>query len=351
MCEVVHPHVSLGLIPVETQSDSPALVTVVVVVYNRLQFLDQAIGSALRQSYRGIQVIVIDDGSSIDVRPVVSSFGDRVEFIQQPNGGVASARNLGIARARGKYVLFLDDDDFLEPTAVENLITTIEAHAGVAWAAGRYTYVDQQGRALPETKTNVYESGDLYERMIDGCLMSCPSAVLVKTELLRAVGGFDKGICPSEDYDLWLALAREHPIAVTQAVVTNYRTHTQQISRNQWRRHYEVTLRTLQKHRVVARIGFDSTFERSIARVNLEFGDSLYVSGDHRAAREQWRKALASGGQLHWRWVLGRFVKSYLPRFALSALRKLARGCRALFAQRRGWVERPSFLHVAGRGV
>jgi glycosyltransferase involved in cell wall biosynthesis len=305
------------------------LVSIVVVVYNRLQFLDQAIRSALGQTHRDIQVVVVDDGSRIDPWPVVSPYGGRVEFVRKPNGGVASARNLGTAHARGANILFLDDDDYLEPTAVETLLAGIEGNPGTVWSAGHCAYVDEAGRELPGRKGLSYESGDIYERMIFDCLMSCPSSVMVRTEVIRALGGFDEEVCPSEDYDLWLALAREYPITAAPAIVTNYRCHTQQISKNQWSRHYQTSLRVLQKHRRRARIGLDAAFERSIARVNFQYGDSLYVSGDYSAAREQWRRSLVFGSGPSWPHVLGRFAKSYVPRPMLDVLRTLAPSSRA----------------------
>ena len=188
----------------DPRDGSAALVTIVIAVFNRLQFLDQAIRSALGQSYPHIQVIVVDDGSEIDVSPVISKHQDRVELVRKRNGGVARRGTLGCNRAQGQFILFLDDDDFLESSAVATLLAAIESQPATRWAAGTCVYVDEVGLTLPGRRGHVFQSGDVYEQMIFRCLMSCPSSVIMQTDVVRELGGFDEGLCPSEDYDLWL---------------------------------------------------------------------------------------------------------------------------------------------------
>src|SRR5438128_12692599 len=101
------------------------LVCVIIPVYNRVQFLRQAIESVLAQTHSAVEIIVVDDGSPIDPGPVVDSFGPAVRLLRKTNGGLASARNVGIANAAGEYLLFLDDDDFLEPDALQTLLVAV----------------------------------------------------------------------------------------------------------------------------------------------------------------------------------------------------------------------------------
>src|SRR5262245_55505715 len=101
------------------------LVTVVITVYNRLAFLDQAVQSVLDQSYPQIELIVVDDGSDMDVKTVLEPFGNLLRLYTKSNGGISSARNIGIRHAKGEFILFLDDDDFLEPCAVKELVEVV----------------------------------------------------------------------------------------------------------------------------------------------------------------------------------------------------------------------------------
>src|SRR5262245_47409787 len=93
-------------------SEAPrGLVSVLVPTYNRSKLVRRAVESALAQSYRRLEVLVVDDGSSDDTRQVIEGMDPRVRYIRQANAGVSAARNRGIAEARGEFVAFLDSDD------------------------------------------------------------------------------------------------------------------------------------------------------------------------------------------------------------------------------------------------
>ena len=101
---------------------SNTLVTILINNYNYGRFLRQAIDSALNQTYRNIEVIVVDDGSTDESREIVQSFGDRIIPILKENGGQASAFNAGFAASRGEIICLLDSDDFFHPDKVERVI-------------------------------------------------------------------------------------------------------------------------------------------------------------------------------------------------------------------------------------
>jgi glycosyltransferase involved in cell wall biosynthesis len=307
------------------------LVTVVVTAYNRVAYLKRAVRSALSQTHDEVQVVVVDDGSSVDLAPILDEFRARVELVRKSNGGLASARNFGIARAKGEFLLFLDDDDFLQPTAVEALLRGLD-DSGAAWVAGRFAYVNEADERLPREHRCRYGAGDIYARMIFENVIGAPSAVMVRKGALRLAGGFDETFLLSEDWDLWLTLAREFPIARVHEVVSNYRIHSQQVSQAQWARHYDYHLRVLEKHRRRARPDCTRLFQQSIARLYLSYGDDLYVQGVRSEARRQWRQAWRRDHELRWRALPWRFVKSCLPAPVLSLGR---RACR-LWRARRG---------------
>lgn len=99
------------------------LVSIIINNYNYDRFLAEAIDSALNQSYKQIEIIVVDDGSTDNSRHIIAEYGDRIIPILQPNGKQAEAFNSGFARSRGEIILFLDADDYLYPQAVEEIIT------------------------------------------------------------------------------------------------------------------------------------------------------------------------------------------------------------------------------------
>ena len=122
-------------------------VSIVINNYNYGRFVGAAIESALRQDYDNLEVIVVDDGSTDDSRAVIGRFGDRITMIPKENGGQASAFNVGIARAEGEFILLLDSDDFLYPSAVSQCVDSFPA--GFSRIYYRLDAVDAMGRRLP----------------------------------------------------------------------------------------------------------------------------------------------------------------------------------------------------------
>jgi glycosyltransferase involved in cell wall biosynthesis len=296
------------------------MISVIIPVYNRTEYLDFAIRSLLEQSIKDIEIIVVDDGSTIDLGPVTESFGDRIRLFRKSNGGPNSARNFGIARARGEYLHFLDDDDFLERAALETLRSAIRSQPGAVWAVGRYVYADKEGRRLDRKPRCFCASGDVYGSFIDRCVIGAMSTVLLKAATVNAVGCFDESFSMAEDYDFWLTLARDYPIVAVDDIIANYRMHGNQSSSN-WAAHSESILRVLEKHRKRARPGFESRFNAAIARVQLEYGDSLYWGNRRADARTQWRRSSTGPGGVS-RWgLVTRLTKSYLPVTLMNSLR------------------------------
>src|SRR5262245_6559987 len=103
------------------------LVTVLINNYNYAQFLREAIDSALSQSYRRVEIIVVDDGSTDQSREIISSYGSRVTAVFKENGGQASAFNVGVAASRGDILCFLDSDDLFYPWKVNRIVELFNA--------------------------------------------------------------------------------------------------------------------------------------------------------------------------------------------------------------------------------
>src|SRR5688500_11050802 len=116
------------------------LITIVITCYNQGKYLREAIESVLNQSYTNIETIVIDDGSTDHTKFVVEGY-PQIKYIYQANKGVSSARNTGIAHARGEYICFLDADDWLLPGALEINLRYIEENKELAFVSGGYMFV------------------------------------------------------------------------------------------------------------------------------------------------------------------------------------------------------------------
>lgn len=208
-----------------------ALVSVVIPCHNYGRFLAAAIESVLGQSRPGIEVIVVDDGSTDDSAEVAARYPD-VAYVKQPNQGQAAAQNRGLEAAGGELVLFLDADDELTPGAVEALAGALRERPECAFAYGHVERVDSEGAVITgspsrEARQQTCLDGDPYAYMLrtNNCLRG-GGAVLYRTDLLRRAGGFSLELGNyGQDLDLNMRLAREHPICCVDRIVLRYRLH------------------------------------------------------------------------------------------------------------------------------
>jgi glycosyltransferase involved in cell wall biosynthesis len=151
------------------------LVSIIINNYNYGLFLEQAITSALTQTYSNIEVIVVDDGSTDESRAIIVKFGEKVVTLMKENGGQASALNAGYALSHGDIIVFLDADDFLFHDAVEKIVAAW--HPGLAKLHYRLRMVDDAGNFLQGTvplSQRPLTSGDLKEQVIRGGIYEYP---------------------------------------------------------------------------------------------------------------------------------------------------------------------------------
>jgi len=132
---------------------SAPLITVVIGAYNAERYLGEAIESVLAQTYRNLELIVVDDGSTDRTGEIAASYGDPVRCIRQENGGMAASRNRAIPEARGDYLAFLDADDRFPPEKLEQQLAAFEADAELDVVYGHVTEflspdLDEDARAL-----------------------------------------------------------------------------------------------------------------------------------------------------------------------------------------------------------
>ena len=99
-----------------------SLISCIVPVYNGERYLGEALDSILAQTYRPLEIIVVDDGSTDGTAEVVAIYGDQVRYLKQVNGGPAATRNLGLSSSNGEFVAFLDQDDLCHPEKLERLM-------------------------------------------------------------------------------------------------------------------------------------------------------------------------------------------------------------------------------------
>ena len=203
----------------ETAAGKP-LVSVVMPAYNAEAFVGEAIESALAQTYRPLEVIVADDGSTDGTAEVVRAFGDPVRCFGQENQGPAGARNLAMRHARGEYVAFLDADDRWHPEKIRVQVETMARESDLGLLATLSISSDNLSDPLPACDASVkrvpFEA--LYVR---NHFMT--SSVMARRCVLDEVGGFDTQFFGPEDYDMWLRLTASAASGTLQVPLAYHR--------------------------------------------------------------------------------------------------------------------------------
>lgn len=287
------------------------MTTIIIPCFNQREYLNEAVLSTLAQ--RDVDVIVVDDGSTDGSGDLASRY-PHVRVIRQANGGVAAARNTGLHAASDDFILFLDADDRLTGGAVERLRAALEAQPNAALAYGRHTLIDAEGKPLAGTSPP-HAPGTAFEALLRSNFITVPGAVLHRRHLLLTAGGFAAGIDPAADYELYLRLARRHPIVAVDDVVVEYRRHGASMSADPGR----TLAATLQAHRWHGRHVHGESV-RDAYRAGRRFWGEFYGDQLMDRARLAWRRRALREAVLELLWVA-----RLAPRVLLAHAGRLAR--------------------------
>ena len=221
---------------------TPHLVSVIIPAYNCAEYVAETLESVLSQEYAALEVIVVNDGSKDSTMEVLRSFGDRIRVIDQKNAGPPAARNAGILAARGEYVAFVDADDIWLPGKVAAQAQHLDANpeVGTVFTGWRVWDPDGEGRFrrphdLMQThvgsEVDELNSGWLYARLLLNCEL-LTSTVMLRSSILRRMGGFDLALWNGDDYDFWLRASREARITKLASQGVLYRSLPGSVSRS-----------------------------------------------------------------------------------------------------------------------
>jgi glycosyltransferase involved in cell wall biosynthesis len=179
--------------------------SVVIPTYNRAGFIAQTIRSVLNQSYPHFEIIVVDDGSTDHTAAVVEALGSpQVSYYRKENGERAAARNMGMARASGDYVTFLDSDDLLYPNYLQTAVEAIHTHARPPFLHLGYEVTDT--RLNPKVKVDRLRSDDI-GIFVKGNPLSCAGCFLRRDVVASFRFNEDRALSGSEDWELWIRVA------------------------------------------------------------------------------------------------------------------------------------------------
>ncbi len=204
------------------------LVTVVIPCYNQAHFLGEAVESVLAQTHPHLEIVVVDDGSTDDTSGVAARYPG-VRLVRQENRGLSAARNSGLARGRGEYVVFLDADDRLLPEALEVGVRELEAHPECAFAFSEWVEIDEHGVEILQAPTT-FPEGVISQleaaRWFIRHNTIVPPAIVLRRAACEAVGPFFDPKWQYFDWELWVRLAARFPIYYLARQDNDFRRHS-----------------------------------------------------------------------------------------------------------------------------
>lgn len=206
--------------PERSPGDEWPLISVITPSYNQGPFIRDTIESILSQDYPNIEYLVMDGGSTDETVSILKSYGDRIQWVSERDGGQADAVNKGIQRARGKYIGWLNSDDTYLPGAIRAAVSYLEARPFVDVVYGEGYHVDREGKILDRYPTEKFS----LKHLAEDCFICQPTAFIRKS-ILDQVGGLDASRQLCMDYELWMKIGHAGHMAYTPKYLATSRMY------------------------------------------------------------------------------------------------------------------------------
>ena len=208
------------------------LISVVVPVYNGEKTIGETIESVLNQTFKDLELIIINDGSKDATLEIVSQIEDpRIKVFCYPNAGLSASRNRGISQATGEYISFIDADDLWTPDKLENQLKALQSNPQAALAYSWTNFIDEAGNFL-RRGGYISVTGNTFATLLLVNFVENGSNPLIRTHVFKEVGGFDELLRSAEDLDMWLRLAVRYDFVAVQKPQILYRMSANSMSSN-----------------------------------------------------------------------------------------------------------------------
>jgi teichuronic acid biosynthesis glycosyltransferase TuaG len=196
-------------------------VSIIIPFYN-CPYVDQAIKSALNQTYQNIEVIVVDDGSTQYVEKI-KPFINRIKYLKKANGGTASALNYGLKHATGQYFAWLSSDDMFVTTKIERQLAYMKS-TGALVSYTAFTTIDANNKVKNQVHSIQMTRKKFMRQLLKGCpINGC--TVIADINLIKRAGFFDESFKYAQDYEMWCRLILYSSIYYLDEALVLYRVH------------------------------------------------------------------------------------------------------------------------------
>ncbi|MEP2448779.1 MAG: glycosyltransferase family 2 protein [Balneola sp.] len=196
--------------------------SVVIPLFNKEEFIKKTIETVLNQSFQDFEIIVVDDGSTDQSLKIAESMSDpRIRIFTKENGGVSTARNYGIEKAKSQHIAFLDADDFWEKDYLKEMNQLIKDYPSCGMYSSAYKVVFSNSSDVCCTDFDRGIVTNYFKKAISNGI-TWTSATIIDKKVYAHVGGFPVGMVSGQDSYMWTKIAKEYKVAFTPSVLAKY---------------------------------------------------------------------------------------------------------------------------------
>jgi glycosyltransferase involved in cell wall biosynthesis len=265
-------------------------VTAAITTYDRATLVVEALDSVLAQTYRDLEVVVVDNGSTDGTREALEPYAGRIRYAYHENRGRAGGRNTAIELAQGRYLAFLDSDDLWLPDKLERQVAALESHPRAGLVHGFAELIDADGRPLPaetDAHRRLWARAHRREPSYAGYALECrclTSTAMFRMDVLRRTGPYDTTLA-LEDLDLYLRVLLESEVVFLDGEpLARYRLHGSQTGNEELARG---RIAVCEKHLASLPRGA----RQARRNLYLSLADAYHVLGERDRAREHTLRA------------------------------------------------------------
>lgn len=323
-------------------------ISVIIPSYNCACYITDAIESVLNQSYKELEIIIID-GSVDNTKDVLEQYIDQgvIKYIFQEPRGVSAARNLGIQHAHGELIVLQDADDIWYPNKLLLQMKAFEKYRDAALIFTSYDELDENGVILGRFWKDILEKwwesykipgseiayGPIYKELLVGGNCMHTSSIIVKKEAIIEAGGFDEKLKTCEDYDLWMRITTKYPVIFVNHILCGYRVRSEGLSGNRIVRGLRWAhdrIRVIEKHLQEGLIpsNYQKMAKKILAQQCWYAGWNYFNRDSFDEARSYFLKGLTYNVFYPRLWIY--FASTFLRLSAVRTIRKLYRFVRHL---------------------
>ncbi len=281
------------------------LVSVIIPTYNRVNVICEAIDSVAKQSYKNIEIIVVNDGSTDNTEEVVNNYINTqtqriinppiIKYFNKQNGGCSSARNFGIKEAKGDYLAFLDSDDLWYPNKLEKQIKALITNTDYGLSISNIEFINENKEhvSFSNLRKSIIKDGDILEYILRMPRMTC-SYIVARKDVFSEVGLFDETFKTANDFDMILRICNKFKTVLIEDSLVRYKKSNNSVSHKLFSRGRLMAVEKFKRYAPIFVNKNKRLISKTIAKICLDYGEDLLWNRYIKEAQKQLKQSLCN---------------------------------------------------------